>query len=228
MYYMNMVNELCPNVIISKDWRYGDSMGITTTTNGSHNHVNPSGEENNDDNNNDQEPKLEDFLGCCYSNSPENDHHYHHHHHSHEPQVDPESTAVPKINVNLSPATATQAQGHDLIQMSYAQPLIPGESGGNTYRSWLGQTLPYQAIADSGVDHRHQQQQSSGGGSFQGLALTMSPGAQNSGAITPLQVVAENRKRSGNGKSVVAKEPVPRKSIDTFGQRTSQYRGVTR
>ena len=25
-----------------------------------------------------------------------------------------------------------------------------------------------------------------------------------------------------------AREPVPRKSIDTFGQRTSQYRGVTR
>ncbi|XP_057977309.1 AP2-like ethylene-responsive transcription factor AIL1 [Malania oleifera] len=37
---------------------------------------------------------------------------------------------------------------------------------------------------------------------------------------------ADSRKRPV-GKSL-AREPVPRKSLDTFGQRTSQYRGVTR
>ncbi|XP_034692550.1 AP2-like ethylene-responsive transcription factor AIL1 [Vitis riparia] len=38
---------------------------------------------------------------------------------------------------------------------------------------------------------------------------------------------AESRKRQVGGKALT-REPVPRKSIDTFGQRTSQYRGVTR
>ncbi|MQM08346.1 hypothetical protein Taro_041201 [Colocasia esculenta] len=66
---------------------------------------------------------------------------------------------------------------------------------------------------------------------FRSLALTMSGGMQPDGtaavqvAVSPL-VAAEDRKRqvakSGN------REAVPRKSIETFGQRTSQYRGVTR
>ncbi|KAF2300975.1 hypothetical protein GH714_018789 [Hevea brasiliensis] len=61
---------------------------------------------------------------------------------------------------------------------------------------------------------------------FQPLSLTMSTSSQNGlVAVSPLQVF-DNRKRPV-GKSL-AREPVPRKSIDTFGQRTSQYRGVTR
>ncbi|GFP90586.1 ap2-like ethylene-responsive transcription factor ail1 [Phtheirospermum japonicum] len=40
--------------------------------------------------------------------------------------------------------------------------------------------------------------------------------------------MADLRKRAAAAKSGEAKEPVPRKSIDTFGQRTSQFRGVTR
>ncbi|KAK9282887.1 hypothetical protein L1049_011112 [Liquidambar formosana] len=62
---------------------------------------------------------------------------------------------------------------------------------------------------------------------FQSLSLTMSPNSKAgmSTALSPLQAV-ENRKCSA-GKSH-AREPVPRKSIDTFEQRTSQYHGVTR
>ncbi|KAH9297511.1 hypothetical protein KI387_029193, partial [Taxus chinensis] len=63
------------------------------------------------------------------------------------------------------------------------------------------------------------------------LTLTMSPGSQSS-AVTVIPqstsadcVVVETRKRVAGGRS---RQPVPRKSIDTFGQRTSQYRGVTR
>jgi AP2-like factor (ANT lineage) len=47
------------------------------------------------------------------------------------------------------------------------------------------------------------------------------------GAISTVQVNEDPRKRSLT-KSNAPREPVPRKSIDTFGQRTSQYRGVTR
>ncbi|KAK1322940.1 AP2-like ethylene-responsive transcription factor ANT [Acorus calamus] len=76
-----------------------------------------------------------------------------------------------------------------------------------------------------------------GYGDLQCLSLSMSPGSQSSCITAPQQVsiaataaseclAMETRKR-GNGK-VGQKQPVHRKSIDTFGQRTSQYRGVTR
>jgi AP2-like factor (ANT lineage) len=62
----------------------------------------------------------------------------------------------------------------------------------------------------------------------------MSPGSQSSCVTVPTQIsssgndsiVVEAKKR-GHGK-VGKKQPVHRKSIDTFGQRTSQFRGVTR
>ncbi|KAL5060395.1 hypothetical protein RYX36_031999 [Vicia faba] len=61
----------------------------------------------------------------------------------------------------------------------------------------------------------------------------MSPSVPNGvsvggvGAISNVQMNEDPRKRSLS-KSSSAREPIPRKSIDTFGQRASQYRGVTR
>lgn len=59
----------------------------------------------------------------------------------------------------------------------------------------------------------------------------MSPGSQSS-AVTVIPkststnyFTVETRKRGAGGRS---RQLVPRKSIDTFGQRTSQYHGVTR
>ncbi|GMP45559.1 hypothetical protein CsSME_00014044 [Camellia sinensis var. sinensis] len=73
-----------------------------------------------------------------------------------------------------------------------------------------------------------------GCGDLQSLSLSMSPGSQSSCVTAPTQIsptgtestVMETKKR-GSAK-VALKQPVHRKSIDTFGQRTSQYRGVTR
>ncbi|XP_057490847.1 AP2-like ethylene-responsive transcription factor ANT [Actinidia eriantha] len=70
-------------------------------------------------------------------------------------------------------------------------------------------------------------------GDLQSLSLSMSPGSQSSCVISPStgtdhcnNMAIETKKR---GSAIVApKQPVHRKSIDTFGQRTSQYRGVTR
>ncbi|KAL5713196.1 hypothetical protein ACHQM5_015298 [Ranunculus cassubicifolius] len=75
---------------------------------------------------------------------------------------------------------------------------------------------------------------SMGYGELQPLSLSMSPGSQSSCVTAPQQisptgtepVVMETNKR-GSGK-LGQKQPVHRKSIDSFGQRTSQYRGVTR
>lgn len=74
-----------------------------------------------------------------------------------------------------------------------------------------------------------------GCGDLQSLSLSMSPGSQSSCVTAPRHIspteadcmaINETKKRScGN---VAPKQPVHRKSIDTFGQRTSQYRGVTR
>ncbi|EXC17472.1 AP2-like ethylene-responsive transcription factor AIL1 [Morus notabilis] len=226
-----------------EDWRYENSnmgMNIGTTTNVS----NPS----------EEGPKLEDFLGCCYSNSPSDPDHHHHHDEAkvYCNQENPEisNTDISKINVNLAPSfnpngemetrentnnnnnnptnlsSVIQSYGHYSTENSHVG-LIPTSNG--VYKSWLGQTLPYH----HGDDDQKSAADQSTGCSFQSLSLTMSPTSQDGsrhhhhvGAISTLQV-SDSRKRSVNGKSS-AKEPVPRKSIDTFGQRTSQYRGVTR
>ncbi|WOL14338.1 hypothetical protein Cni_G23118 [Canna indica] len=74
----------------------------------------------------------------------------------------------------------------------------------------------------------------------QSLSLSMSTGSQ-SGSPLPMVAVAsavgessssDNKQKDGGGTGIDAQsgamEAVPRKSIDTFGQRTSIYRGVTR
>lgn len=68
-----------------------------------------------------------------------------------------------------------------------------------------------------------------GCGELQSLSLSMSPGSQSSCVTAPsgTDSVALEAKKRGHGK-LAQKQPVHRKSIDTFGQRTSQYRGVTR
>ncbi|XP_078430482.1 AP2-like ethylene-responsive transcription factor ANT [Wolffia australiana] len=68
---------------------------------------------------------------------------------------------------------------------------------------------------------------------FKPLSLSMSPGSQSSCITAPPHIVANQcitldslkRRASSRGPH---KQTVHRKSIDTFGQRTSQYRGVTR
>lgn len=73
-----------------------------------------------------------------------------------------------------------------------------------------------------------------GYGNIQSLSLSMSPGLRSSSCVGSQQIssaVADclviDTKKRGSGK-VDQKQVVHRKSIDTFGQRTSQYRGVTR
>ncbi|GMJ08066.1 COMPLEMENTING A PROTEIN KINASE C MUTANT 1, AINTEGUMENTA, DRAGON [Hibiscus trionum] len=72
-------------------------------------------------------------------------------------------------------------------------------------------------------------------GDLQSLSLSMSPGSQSSCVTGSQQIspsapdyaAAMETKKRGPEK-VDQKQTVHRKSIDTFGQRTSQYRGVTR
>ncbi|MED6130718.1 hypothetical protein PIB30_003295 [Stylosanthes scabra] len=85
------------------------------------------------------------------------------------------------------------------------------------------------------MPHIAQQQGIAGGGGaveLQSLSLSMSPGSESS-CVTAAR--HENGKssesimdNSNKKRGLSNKQPVHRKSIDTFGQRTSQYRGVTR
>nr|QNI23748.1 AP2/ERF transcription factor [Camptotheca acuminata] len=92
----------------------------------------------------------------------------------------------------------------------------------------LEQQLTTSMLQDGGVYG------SMGRGDLQSLNLSMSPGSQSSCVTASRQIVpvgteciAMDTKKRGSSK-VATKQPVHRKSIDTFGQRTSQYRGVTR
>ncbi|KAG6551470.1 hypothetical protein Mapa_006893 [Marchantia paleacea] len=112
-------------------------------------------------------------------------------------------------------------------------------------KTWLRQSQS--ATGSGGVnalgsaDNKQQQQPGLGkascipniAGVHQSLSLSMSPGSQSSNTLVgaqPPNVTAETspetRKR-GAGRAG-SKEASPRKSIDTFGQRTSVFRGVTR
>ncbi|KAL0381498.1 UNVERIFIED_CONTAM: AP2-like ethylene-responsive transcription factor ANT [Sesamum angustifolium] len=92
-------------------------------------------------------------------------------------------------------------------------------------RNWVSRNCP-----DAG---KSEQFDSIGYGDLQSLTLSMSPGSQSSSLNGSQQIPPamadcmgwENKKRApGKGDQ---KQIVHRKSIDTFGQRTSQYRGVT-
>ncbi|KAK4383709.1 AP2-like ethylene-responsive transcription factor ANT [Sesamum angolense] len=93
-------------------------------------------------------------------------------------------------------------------------------------RNWVSRNCP-----DAG---KSEQFDSIGYGDLQSLTLSMSPGSRSSSLNGSQQIPPamadcmgwENKKRAprkGDQKQIVH-----RKSIDTFGQRTSQYRGVTR
>lgn len=144
-----------------------------------------------------------------------------------------------------------------LLEVETKEPQMPqvGEESIACFKNWV---IPREySISSAQVQHaleqhhQHQQQQmnsissigddgvgggASGCGELQSLSLSMSPGSQSSCITVPSQIspsgthdsvaIVEPKKR-GSAK-LGNKQPVHRKSIDTFGQRTSQYRGVTR
>lgn len=126
------------------------------------------------------------------------------------------SSLIQTYNQYYNPHQTLMAASTDHNPNQYHVPFESAASSVSGFKSWLRQT-PFNS---SGHDNFHQT-----------LSLTMSPSSQNGLAANiaaPMDVVDNVRKRPAVGKTLGAREPVPRKSIDTFGQRTSQYRGVTR
>ncbi|KAJ6842570.1 AP2-like ethylene-responsive transcription factor ANT [Iris pallida] len=185
-------------------------------------------------------PKLEDFLGCGPNMGT---------HHQYATSNDNEAMALSLDSMYYSqtPEAAESSRSHhplDLLHhhqqhfrphFSYFQPLPEGlyqeavleeepmGSGGDGipgFKNWAAHGLN----AEVGYADLHP------------LSLSMSPGTQSS-CVTAQQMslattneyaaAQDGTKKRGAGKGA-QKQPVHRKSIDTFGQRTSQYRGVTR
>ncbi|KAG8380156.1 hypothetical protein BUALT_Bualt07G0164200 [Buddleja alternifolia] len=173
---------------------------------------------------NEEVPKFEDFLGCCYSNSPPND------------AVELNMNMPPNLSTNNNYdnnndekrennyATPSLFQPYDywLVSNGVNESSVPnpngvytaaygGHGGGGDcatgFKSWLRPPERPAVAADA-------------------LSLTVSSSSQT--AVPPPQVAADGKKRAVVKSAAAGKESVPRKSIDTFGQRTSQYRGVTR
>uniref|UniRef100_A0A165ZAT0 AP2/ERF domain-containing protein n=1 Tax=Daucus carota subsp. sativus TaxID=79200 RepID=A0A165ZAT0_DAUCS len=93
-----------------------------------------------------------------------------------------------------------------------------------------------QQLGNNTMLHDHSSVEPMGYGDLQCLSLSMSPGSQSS-SITPATQISpteshclaiETKKRGTGSAKLSTKQPSHRKTIDTFGQRTSQYRGVTR
>lgn len=214
------MNKVCVYVYVG--WRYGNSTLVDTR----------------------EDPKLEDFLGCCYATSPphpQSQSHFVEHeskvyttldqinnnvninlpphnlenihyspYYQQRCQYYPNNTYFPQVtNPTLDVPTAPQFQPSELVQSSTTV---------SHFKSWLRQTH-CQKSEDTNVSE---------GNNVKALALTMKPSSPSGFAASQsLEIVAADQTRKrGVGKS--NKEVVPRKSIDTFGQRTSQYRGVTR
>lgn len=133
--------------------------------------------------------------------------------------------------------SAAGIQYHDIYQTTDEQP--------DKETQLLGCKNPVPPMSEDAmtclktwVDHHALEQQVNpkmvGGGAMESLSLSMSPGSQSSCVTASRQISPtetegldmENRKR-GHEK-LKLKPKVHRKAIDSFGQRTSQYRGVTR
>ncbi|XP_039137051.1 AP2-like ethylene-responsive transcription factor CRL5 isoform X2 [Dioscorea cayenensis subsp. rotundata] len=112
--------------------------------------------------------------------------------------------------------------------------MFSGLAGQEIFQQPLGEEL----VAEAGISSlKNLATQGLGYEDLHYLSLSMNPVPQSSYSIAsqylsppasaPQFMALNSTKKKGTGKGV-QKQPVHRKTIDSFGQRTSQYRGVTR
>nr|CAD1838006.1 unnamed protein product [Ananas comosus var. bracteatus] len=196
----------------STDWKYGSAMSTQSIT---------SNEES-------KGPKLEDFLGS-YIETANEDHQGHHH----EPitnlhDISGRCAKCIPIHAILSQSPEPQSSIPHATPNLYPNPSTNPSPAGSVYsvggdgsstsisgiKSWLRQNpyLPEKQIVEAGEAN------------VRSLTLSMSPGSH----FVPGAIMCADDDPKSSAAKCSAREQVPRKSIETFGQRTSQYRGVTR
>ncbi|TVU44811.1 hypothetical protein EJB05_04270, partial [Eragrostis curvula] len=166
-------------------------------------------------------PKLEDFLGGgpAMAQSLDNSASFYYgggHHHGHGAAYLQQYAMIP---------------GHDVYGHGHAS-LVEEQSAAALAASWLAtRSVGYVDVNTNAV------QASAAGHHPHALALSMSSGSASQASCVTMQmadpvaeyITMEGSKKRGTDRGAGGqKQTVHRKSIDTFGQRTSQYRGVTR
>jgi AP2-like factor (ANT lineage) len=181
-------------------------------------------------------PKLEDFLGGGNGGGHDTATYYSHH------QQGQQEEAMSRSYRHHQQQLATYSFQHlTEAEAMYQEATAPMEEAMATAKNLLVTNYGASCYSNAGM---------------QPLSLSMSPGSQSSSCVSaapPQQQQQQQQqqmavaaaaaasqggsngggelqcvgKKRGTGKGG-QKQPVHRKSIDTFGQRTSQYRGVTR
>ena len=169
----------------------------------------------------DEEPKLEDFLG---GHSFTHHHHHQHQHHDHGGCVNDymfnNSSLGDQLPDSNLPSNNAVNDDHGGGGGGTSTTNHTSSIGLSMIKTWLrNQPSPASASVPQPVNTA----------SSQSLSLSMSTAGGECSSSS------ENKQKSSvNGGAVVdaqsgaSADAVPRKSIDTFGQRTSIYRGVTR
>ncbi|URE21729.1 AP2-like ethylene-responsive transcription factor [Musa troglodytarum] len=188
-------------------------------------------------------PKLEDFLGCGPNMGT------HHQYGNNDRGAMALSLDSMYYQQNPEPE-GSRSHPSDILheQLPYLQPLQQGICSLLTSHEMYQAPLQGQAVRNEAVPRLKTwvPMDYNGGnagpvgamgyGELQSLSLSMGSVSQPSCVTAPQHassatandyVTMDPTKKRGTGKGG-QKQPVHRKSIDTFGQRTSQYRGVTR
>ncbi|CAK7339712.1 unnamed protein product [Dovyalis caffra] len=183
----------------------------------------------------DQEPNNQNCLNYLQENSRQ---HHHHHHHTQVQQYPYYSNfRNNEMLVGEDAKQITQASDCNLLV-----PNMGGDDGITGMKNWVSRNYQsnhameqkmLRCIVDNGGESGPNISAMTYG-DLQCLSLSMSPGSTSSCVAGSQQIspsvtdcAAMETKKRGPEK-VDQKQIVHRKSIDTFGQRTSQYRGVTR
>ncbi|VAI08056.1 unnamed protein product [Triticum turgidum subsp. durum] len=179
-------------------------------------------------------PKLEDFLGGG-NGSGHDAVTYYSHHQQQQDQQDQEASRIYQHHqqqlapYNFQHLTETEAIYQETTApmdeaMAAAKNLLVTSYGScysNAGMQPLSLSMSPRSQSSSCVTAAPQQHQMAAAAAAAAASMAASQGGSNGGGE---QCVGKKR---GTGKGG-QKQPVHRKSIDTFGQRTSQYRGVTR
>ncbi|KAM3314722.1 hypothetical protein ACQJBY_033490 [Aegilops geniculata] len=177
-------------------------------------------------------PKLEDFLGGGNGGGHDAVTYYSHHHQQQDQQDQEASRIYQHHQQQLAPYNFQHLTEAEAIYQEATPPMDEamaaaknllvtsyGSCYSNAGMQPLSLSMSPRSQSSSCVSAAPQQHQMAAAAAAASLAA--SQGGSNGGGE---QCVGKKR---GTGKGG-QKQPVHRKSIDTFGQRTSQYRGVTR
>ncbi|GFZ17185.1 integrase-type DNA-binding superfamily protein [Actinidia rufa] len=139
------------------------------------------------------------------------------------PQTTASSTTKTQSHQSFQTVDYSGFRAHEMYQTM-------GEEETTAMKNWVSRNYP----SNHGLDQKlicSVGENGLGYENLQSLSLSMSPGSQSSCVTGSHQVsgtVSECVAKKRGSEKLEQKQIVHRKSIDTFGQRTSQYRGVTR